>query len=245
MFPLYHPGPRALVHRALAKQRSDFIKLAKLADPAGGIKPVKSVRFVPDVLSEPSPFQQAVMAMTQATGPVTWFKLTKLLYLADLRSLEKHGHTITGEVYLRQAAGPWAPQLKKDLHAMNGHEVRVFQRAQTPVVTTGPSPRFPLALPDEAAGVILDVAGKYGNMTESDIKTAVYMTRPMRHVLREEKKGRKMTNVAVLYKNSTIIDAGHSGQVFTVDSAEKGHVDKARDALSPHRSAGRNETLEV
>lgn len=35
---LYHPGPRATVHRSLAKQRSDFMRLAKIVDPVKGIK---------------------------------------------------------------------------------------------------------------------------------------------------------------------------------------------------------------
>jgi uracil-DNA glycosylase family 4 len=37
LFPLYHPGPRAIIHRSLAKQRSDFMLLAKAVHPVKGL----------------------------------------------------------------------------------------------------------------------------------------------------------------------------------------------------------------
>ena len=38
VFPLYHPGPRAILHRSQITQRSDYILLKKFVDPKMGIK---------------------------------------------------------------------------------------------------------------------------------------------------------------------------------------------------------------
>ncbi|MDD2235553.1 MAG: uracil-DNA glycosylase [Desulfitobacteriaceae bacterium] len=37
LIPLYHPGPRARIHRSMPKQRSDFVALAKFVQPDVGI----------------------------------------------------------------------------------------------------------------------------------------------------------------------------------------------------------------
>ena len=37
LFPLYHPGPRAMIYRSQAKQRSDFMVLANIVHPVKGL----------------------------------------------------------------------------------------------------------------------------------------------------------------------------------------------------------------
>ncbi len=39
-----HPGPRARVHRSVAKQRSDFMRLAKIVHPVSGPLKAKKKR---------------------------------------------------------------------------------------------------------------------------------------------------------------------------------------------------------
>jgi uracil-DNA glycosylase family 4 len=205
LFPLYHPGPRATIHRSLLKQRSDFMLLSKLVHPVKGLtrrkrSPVK----VPSLISAgASAMQHVARVLLELSGRMTYFKLTKLMYLVDLISLEKHGHTIASDIYLRQVEGPWPPDLDKMLQAMQGHEVlRSFSR-RIPVVAIGPSPRFQVQLDDDVLGVISDVYVTYGSMSNSEIKAAVYRTDPMRFVLEEESKGKKMVNKPVLYKDKT------------------------------------------
>ncbi len=43
----------------------------------------------------------------------------------------------------------------------------------------------------------------YGSLSNAEIKALVYRTDPMRFILQEEKKGKKMLNVPVLYNNKT------------------------------------------
>jgi uracil-DNA glycosylase family 4 len=203
LFPLYHPGPRALIHRSLAKQRSDFMLLAKLVDPVKGLIERKRPETRPARLAveQPTALQQAVRAILEMQGRLTFFKLTKLLYLADLQALRTFGHTFAGNVYLRQVDGPWLPHLDKELRPMDGFEVRRFFAHKLPMVALGPNPRFEPELDDTILDILADVVARYGNMSNAAIKTAVYQTDPMRHILREERTGKDMRNKAVLHRD--------------------------------------------
>lgn len=208
LFPLYHPGPRAMIHRSLTKQRSDFMLLSKAVHPVKGL--VKRTRTQQKVwrLSprRPSTMQQIALVLLELGGRMTYFKMNKLMYLIDLFSLQKFGHTVASDIYLRQVEGPWPPHLDKALKAMHGYEViRAFAR-RIPMIAPGPSPRFDVQLDDQVFGVISDVFRTYGSMSNAEIKIAVYRTDPMKFILREENEGKKMLNKPVLYKDKSALD---------------------------------------
>jgi uncharacterized phage-associated protein len=154
-----------------------------------------------------SPMQQVARVLIEMGGRMTFFKLMKLLYLVDLTAIERLGHMIAGTVYLRQVDGPWAPDLDEAIRAMEGFEVRRFFPHRIPMVTPGPSTRSPVHLDDDILEIIAEVFEAYGQMTNAEIKSAVYRTKPMRHVLLQERGGKDMRNKAILYKNKTIADA--------------------------------------
>ena len=209
IFPLYHPGPRAMVHRSLAKQRSDFMRLAKVVHPERGLlKGKKAERRAKSPLfaAGTTPLQQVVRAFLELTGRVTYFKLTKLLYLFDLYAIHSIGHTYASDVYLRQVDGPWVPKLDEALSAMDGYEVRRWFSRRIPVVDVGPSPRAEIQLDDEILEIIGKVWKKFGSLSNSAIKSAVYRTDPMRFILAQEDEGKDMRNKAVLYKEKTAAD---------------------------------------
>ncbi len=209
LVPLYHPGPRALVHRGFAKQTSDFLRLAKLVHPTKGIIKSKATpkkvaaTFSVEKLQD---FEHLVCFLVRSLGKITYFRLTKLLYLIDLAAIDLLGHTITGEIYLRQPDGPWPPALQKRLPALNGMEINLSSRGGIPMIAPGPCPRFEPMLENAALEVVADIVEKYGHLNNSDIKTVAYKTRPMRYVLAEEKQGRNMRNFAVIYKNKAAPD---------------------------------------
>lgn len=208
LFPLYHPGPRAMVHRSLIKQRSDFMALAKIVDPVKGMlspkKPVHQKAKPALLRSGLTSLQQAARAFLELSGRMTYFKLTKLLYLSDLTAVDILGHMIASDVYLRQVEGPWPPKLDQALRAMDGFEVRRFFSHRMPMVDIGPSPRHEGGLDENTLRIIVDVFQRFGQMTNAEIKAAVYRTAPMQYVLRAEKEGRDMRNKAVLYQGKTI-----------------------------------------
>jgi uracil-DNA glycosylase family 4 len=211
LFPLYHPGPRAMVHRSMAKQQSDFMTLAKIVHPVKGM--YTRIKQGP-VKKEPSEWfpapltslQQAACTLLELGGRMTYFKLTKLLYLADLTAIERLGRMVAADVYLRQVDGPWPPKLDKKLREMNGFEIRRFHSRGIPMVDRGPSPQSLSDLDEDTIGVLIEVFEKYGHMSNSEIKTTVYRTAPMKYILRVEREGRDMRNKAVLYHNRTIAD---------------------------------------
>lgn len=205
LIPLYHPSPRAMIHRSMTKQRGDFISISNFVNPIDGIK--KKARFKKkETEVKPTTLRQIIIIITQLLGQVSFFKLTKLLYFIDLHFLRKYGTTLTGKIYLRQQEGPWIPDLKEDIKAMKGYEVTSYFKRRKPYIGPGPSPRYKVNLENKHIIIITKVINKYGKLTNSSIKTRVYMTEPMKYILRQEKKGRKMKNVSVLYKDKTIIE---------------------------------------
>ncbi len=205
LFPLYHPGPRAIIHRSLAKQRSDFMRLAKFVHPEKGlIRPMKksSRSSAPYVLEE-TPLQQVARAILELSGTITYFKLTKMLYLVDLLAVRRMGKMVASEIYIRQVDGPWPPRLDKALSAMQGYEVHRYFARRIPMVAPGPSPRSKVQLEDNILEIVADIYDKYGQFNNSRIKTAVYRTEPMRSIMKEENRGKDMRNKPVLYKDKT------------------------------------------
>jgi uracil-DNA glycosylase family 4 len=206
LFPLYHPGPRAIIHRSLPKQRSDFMLLSKIVHSVKGMieQKNKSRAKAPSLVpAGASTMQQVARVLLDLGGRMTYFKMTKLMYLVDLCSLERFGHPVASNIYLRQVDGPWPPDLDKELETMQSHEVRRFFKRRIPMVAPGPSPRFEVQLDNDILEVISDVFRTYGAMSNAEIKIAVYRTEPMRFILQEESKGKKMVNKPVLYKDKT------------------------------------------
>ncbi|MGO9122196.1 MAG: uracil-DNA glycosylase family protein [Desulfomonilaceae bacterium] len=208
LFPLYHPGPRALVHRSLAKQRSDFMSLAKVVHPERGLKETrkKTCRIKPSDSIVSAPLHQVARAFLELAGRMTYFKLMKLLYLFDLCAVRTIGRTYASDIYIRQVDGPWAPKLDEALSSMDGFEVIRYHVRRIPMVRVGPSQRCEILLQDEILEMVVDTYEKYGGLTNSRIKTVAYLTDPMRFILKEEEAGKDMRNKAVLYKDKTSRD---------------------------------------
>ena len=205
LFPLYHPGPRAIMHRSLLKQRADFMLLSKRVHPIKGLikrnnTKAKALRLFPVGAST---MQQVARVLLDLCGQMTYFKMTKLMYFIDLLSIERFGQPVASNIYLRQVEGPWPPDLDKELKAMQNHDVRRFFMRHIPMVAPGPSPRVEVKLGEDILDAISEVFMKYGSMTNAQIKSAVYRTAPMRFILAEESKGKKMLNKPVLYKDKT------------------------------------------
>ncbi len=205
LVPLYHPGPLAVIHRSIPKQRADFIKLAKIVHPIKGI--VNTKKNKPSILAGiknlNTPFNQCISIIVQSLGEIPYFKLTKLLYFIDLFSLNKLGNSITGELYLRQQEGPWPPKLTEAVKGLDGYEIIFKRNKKDFTVRPGKINRFEITLEDKELEIIKNVIDEYGKMSSTSIKIAAYRSLPMRYILQEEKKGKDMRKVPVLYKNRT------------------------------------------
>ena len=203
LVPLYHPGPRAHIYRPISKQVLDFKKLSTYVHPKNGIL-IKSNQEE----FHYNDFHKLVFTIVETAGSMSYFKLTKLLYLVDWFALRELGKTLTGEIYLRQQEGPWPPTLPKSIKSMQEREVNTFLRRGKPFVEKGPSPRINIDYSEDELSVIDSVLDHYNQMSDRDIKTSVYMTEPMRYILRQEKHGNNMYNKPVIYKDKTASEIG-------------------------------------
>lgn len=199
LFIAYHPGQRAVIHRSLNNQRADFYELSKYVDPIKGLKQRKKHK-VKISFSSTKKLQSLISAIdftVQHLGKLSKFKLTKLLYLADLRAIESTGKGITGAIYLRQVDGPWPPDLDKALKHINGSEIIMEYRGKIPYICAGPNPSFISTLDKDNVSILLDTFKRYGSYSNGRIKSAVYKTQPMKKIIDKEKRGENLLNKPV------------------------------------------------
>jgi hypothetical protein len=126
--------------------------------------------------------------------------------MIDLNALMQIGHTLTSEIYLRQQEGPWPPALKSAITALKGQEVILSTRGRLPFIEPGPTQNIEIDFDDAKLHIVGDALERFGRMSNADIKTAVYRTTPMRYILKQERLGRDMRKIPVLYKNMTAPD---------------------------------------
>ena len=204
LFPMYHLSPRATVHRSTIQQRADFIALSHEVSPLTGIKKSASIRRKAEVaksLNKQQKLKEMAEYIVFRLQNVSFFKLTKLLFLADLHSLRERNITISNSIYLRMQEGPWIPYLKN-----------IIQES-TDIRTVGTYGKYRLVylardnvceLNQQEIEIIDKVLQTTKDCDDGQIKTMVYMTPPMKYIFREEKKGRSMLKVPVIYNNKTV-----------------------------------------
>ena len=199
LMPLYHPGQRAQVHRSFGAQRRDFFRLSKAVDPQKGLvrratheMPRQRRRLTSPRLAD------VISSLVAQTGPVSKFKLAKLLFLADLTAMNLAGDGLTGSVYLRQEDGPWPPEMDSALDLLHGTEVLTQTRGGRQFVLPITSARRGGSLSESDLDILVQVTRRYGHMTDFQIKVASYRTRPMRSILAAEKRGEPTNNRIVL-----------------------------------------------
>jgi len=203
LVPLYHMGPRAAIHRNLIKQRADFIVLSHIVDPIEGVK--KPTRANKKKSSEGGLLLDMVMEVLVELKTVSFFKLTKLLYLIDYGHYKDFGTSISGSVYLRMQEGPWIPSLRS---ITKEHDNKLFKnsfKGKKPFLSYTWS-EYTSQLTDEQKAYIKKVVQQYAESSDAAMKTAAYTTAPMKYILAQEKLGENMTRIPVLYKDSSVLD---------------------------------------
>ena len=209
VFPLYHMSPRAMIHRPIIKQRADFIALSHEVSPTKGLKKNRTSMQVERMDSKKqSKLIEMVEYIVNTLGELSFFKLTKLLFLIDYHYLSDNGNTMSNAIYLRMQEGPWIPYLKDIVR--DSKAIHTITRNRQPMVVSNAlmSSMNECNLSQEEKKYINQYTEKYKDSTDAQIKRAVYLTKPMRCILREEKTGKNMTRVPVMYKNKTVDQIG-------------------------------------
>jgi uracil-DNA glycosylase family 4 len=205
VFPMYHPGPRAIIHRTEMNQRSDYMILKKIIDPTKGLKNKKILSGTSKISSNlNNPTSQVACAFLSLFPNNQWvsqFKITKLMYLFDLEVKRKYGKTFACDIYTRQEYGPWPPHLYKILEQMNMYEITMQTRNKHKFLKLWHLPRFKIQIDEDIFTIILDIFHKYGTKSDMILRNVVYQTEPMKFILKQEHLGENFSNKPVLYKD--------------------------------------------
>lgn len=190
LIPAYHPGQRAMVHRSFANQLADyqFIAEAVRRGSRTGAKKamLKTTRTSRKVGA-------AAETLLETGGELSYFALHKLIFLAEVRHLESTGERITDGYFIRQKDGPYCVELHASRLSTLIPGIRVRQLGTRLMISLGQRSLLSDSvsqadiLTDAERETLKSVALRYGRLTTAKLKTATYLTRPMRDLLRREK----------------------------------------------------------
>lgn len=196
LIPLYHPGQRAMIHRSFANQLSDYNFLAEHARRLQ--KPRRTA-----LGASRRDIAILAKAILECGGPRTYFSLHKLCYLTELRFATQERARLTGGYYIRQKDGPYCVDLNLQRLRRAGLEIKCSTHAGVPWVSVDSPHLFaseaPEHLDDVGHRVLTEVMRRYGQLPDDRLKTAVYLTKPMRSILRREKQGSNQLNAPISF----------------------------------------------
>lgn len=202
LVPIYHPGQRAMMHRSFANQLADYQFVAELSRRGGKAKEkTKPSGQRGDAGKLATVVSRLVDAQPEG---ISYFALHKLYFLAEVAHLEATSERITNSYVVRQKEGPYCvdlhlaklPNLVHGLIMENvGGLIRLRRSHQLNLVTHGTT--VPLR-PSEITAIDAVIA-RYGKLSDSELKRAAYLSKPMRAMLRREKAlHANLFNAAVL-----------------------------------------------
>jgi hypothetical protein len=102
--------------------------------------------------------------------------------------------------------GPWIPNLRNISKEYDGKLFTNSFQQKKPFISYRHS-AYESQLSDEQKSYVQQIVSNYANATDMTMKLAAYKTEPMKYILAQEKKGRKMTRIPVLYKDTSVIDS--------------------------------------
>lgn len=191
LFPMYHPGPRALIHRPLLTQLNDYKNFIN----ASRYKSNKST-------SKDDILQQIILYFLKRLKDISFFKATKLLFLLDYLTFEESGYTLSGATYLRQVEGPWIPKLKDIVNKINDDLLELYYLKGKPYIKYKRDGNNDLLC--NHIEYIDDFLNRYGSLSDKGIKIAAYRTKLMQYVLEQEKSNGSLLNKVILTKSTSI-----------------------------------------
>jgi uracil-DNA glycosylase family 4 len=189
LIPLYHPGQRAMIHRSFANQRSDYQFVAEQLKRGGAVIRMNHGKTKTDVAI-------VANAIIGASLGISYFALHKLFYLIELAHVKQHGQQLTRAFFIRQKDGPYCVDLHPHkLRKALPHVEFKMKRGQFLVRSSQPdlfgiSQESDEGLSKKVWEEILQTLSKYRGLRDSELKTKVYLTTPMRRILREERSGK-------------------------------------------------------
>lgn len=188
LIPLYHPGQRAMIYRSFLNQLVDYQFIAETLKRQNGTKKSLSIdRGTPEIALR-------IAKELLAKGEMSYFSLHKLFYLVEYEYYRIYKSRATLSYIIRQKDGPYVvdlhlrkikkslPEIKTWTHLGKLHLGSDTQEVKT-LFTFNEEPQ----ISDQLSKIIGIVWEKYKGKSDEQLKTAVYLSAPMRHILRREK----------------------------------------------------------
>lgn len=189
LVPLYHPGQRAMLHRSFLNQLADYRFVAETYRKLTSARQSR-VRQTSSLVSE------IAQRLLLICGPLSYFALHKLFYLAEYEHCRTTGQRMTNSYIIRQKDGPYVVELnlKKLKKALPDLLVRKYGQKlilSLPNHQTLFDCERPISAPAQGLDSVERVGQKYGERSDEGLKRIVYLTAPMRRILRREKYQRE------------------------------------------------------
>ncbi|WP_336986185.1 uracil-DNA glycosylase family protein [Altererythrobacter aquiaggeris] len=194
LVPLYHPGARAMIHRNFPTQTADYYFLSEQFKRYNQAKKIRGQSAPKDRSG-----WEVVEYLLSKLGSASLFRLHKILYLLDYRSQIEDDHPITDFFYIRQKDGPYCVELGTKWY-------RDFDYADLKFVQGKPFVNWqnlglfdqPISIEQETKRKIDQWLEPLEKLSDAQLKTRAYLTRPMKAALRAEKQGLRGLNRALL-----------------------------------------------
>jgi uracil-DNA glycosylase family 4 len=181
LIALYHPGQRAMIHRSFFNQLADYQFLAETFFRKTRRVTPANVRPLSEIIAN--------IARKLANEPsgISYFALHKLFYLAEYEFYRRNGRRMTGAYIVRQKEGPYVfeMQIKKLTKAIK--ELEVWNERSRLMVRVKQAPLFDCSTSNDFDDVVEYISKKYAHCNDSELKRIVYLTAPMRQILRRER----------------------------------------------------------
>lgn len=188
LIPVYHPSAQAMLSRSAANQRSDYQFIAEEWKRVGRPRRATSGSAPSDVLN-------LARYLIASRGVVSYFELHKLAYLTEYVHVRRHGRRLTSAYFIRQKDGPYCTSLELKRLRRSDDAIQVMKRGDKLYVRLRHGQPVGLfeeleTLPADAKAAADEALVRYGGKDDAELKTAVYLTAPMRFLLRREKADR-------------------------------------------------------
>lgn len=194
LIPLYHPGARAMIHRNFATQTADYYFVSEQYNRISRKGTKRSIST-----SRARNGWAVVEHLLSQLGSVSLFKLHKMLYLIDYRAISEENAPITDFFYIRQKDGPYCVELGTKWYKDNESVELKFVDGK-PIVHWVDRGLFrePVNIPSDIQAFLNKCIGEISPLSDSELKTRAYLTRPMKRALKAEKQGLRGLNRALL-----------------------------------------------
>jgi uracil-DNA glycosylase family 4 len=190
LVPLYHPGQRAMIHRSFSNQLGDYQFVAetwrRMNESRRGTKTATK-----------QPVADIARSILSAAHRLSYFALHKIFYLVEYEHVRRTGARLSSAYIVRQKDGPYVTDL---------HLLRLKSALPNLVISRQDGMQY-LELIDRQAGLfeeptnaaqgpdfIAALTTSLSRLSNADLKRKVYLTLPMRQILKREAAGEPMYN---------------------------------------------------